>query len=154
MSEADEIVVSYLVLCDQVITEAQTGKQSLIGIYSTLLAEQFPLAVNVAVALCIRVQSARSRELSVKFAGPDNEVIFGTPTLPLDWASVQTSLKSAGFAMLQMGVNLRALPITTAGVHTASLYCDGSLIATCPVAVLTAPQRPPNRPAARFPRPA
>src|SRR5688572_25829821 len=60
-SERDEVVVNYFVLCDQVITEAQTSKQSLIGVYSALMAEQIPMHANLAVALGIRVQSSRDR---------------------------------------------------------------------------------------------
>ena len=51
MNENDEVQVNYFVLCDQVITEAGTSKQSLIGIYSALMTDQFPMVANVAVAL-------------------------------------------------------------------------------------------------------
>ena len=67
LEQSDEIHVNYFVLCDQVITEAQTSKQSLIGIYSALMAPQLPIMVNVAVALCLRVKSPQPRELVFKF---------------------------------------------------------------------------------------
>ncbi len=95
-----DIQVSYFVLCDQVITEAQTSKQSLIGIYSALMAQQLPVLVNVAVAMCLRVTTPQARELVFKFIGPDGDAIFNSPNLPCDWNGVQRSLKTASFATL------------------------------------------------------
>jgi len=43
---------------------------------------------------------------------------------------------------MQIGLNLQAMPITQAGLHLASLYCDDALIATYPVSVL--PPAPPG----------
>ena len=54
--ENDEVLVNYFVLCDQVITEAGTSKQSLIGVYSGLISQQFPMLANLAVGVGIRVQ--------------------------------------------------------------------------------------------------
>ena len=141
--ENEEISVNYFVLCDQVITEAQTSKQSLIGIYSALMADQTPMQANLAVALGLRVQSARPRELTFRFHGPDGEQIFASPPLPTDWNSVQSGLESSGFATLQIGLNLRAVPFTKFGVYTAALYCDKVLLLTYPLAVL--PATPPAR---------
>ena len=134
--ERDSIRVNYFVLCDQVITEAQTSKQSLIGIYSALMAEQLPLYVNVAVAMCVRVQSAQPRDLVFTFSGPDGEAIFNSPSLPCDWSSVNDGLRASGFATLQIALNLRAMPIPKIGVYLASLFCDGRLLATYPLSVL------------------
>lgn len=139
-SEMDEVMVSYFVVCDQVITEAQTGKQSLIGVYSGLVTDQLPMAANLAVGIGIRVQSPWPRELTFRFTGPDGNLIFGSPPLPCNWDSVETGLQSAGFATLQIGLNLRAMPFATAGVYTSALYCDNDLIATYPLSVtLSAP---------------
>ena len=136
MNENDEVQVNYFVLCDQVITEAHTSKQSLIGIYSALMTEQFPMAANVAVALGIRVQSSRPRELRLRFTGPDGERIFDSPGLPCNWSSVETGLQASGFATLQIGLNLRAMPFARPGVYNAAIYCDGHLLVTYPLSVL------------------
>lgn len=144
-NETDEVLVNYFVLCDQVITEAQTSKQSLIGIYSALMTEQLPMNANVAVALGIRVQSSRPREITFRFTGPDGELVFASPPLPCRWESVEAGLRTSGFATLQIGLNLRAMPFSRAGVYTAALYCDADLLVTYPVAVmLTAPQGNPT----------
>jgi len=137
-SEAEEILVNYFVLCDQVITEEGTSKQSLIGIYSALLTEQLPMTANLAVALGVRVQSAQPRELTFRFTGPDGNLIFASPPLPCSWGSVEEGIQTSGFATMQIGLNLRAMPFVRDGVYTAALYSDGDLLATYPLSVLPA----------------
>ena len=56
MPSLNDVVVNYFVICDQVITEAHTGKQSLVGVYSALMAQQLPFYANLSVAIGIRVQ--------------------------------------------------------------------------------------------------
>lgn len=138
LNESEEVLVNYFVLCDQVITEAHTNKQSLIGIYSALIAEQFPIQFNVSVALGIRVQSSRPREFRFHFTGPDGELIF--PPLPLscNWSSVDSALRASGFSTIQISLNLRSIPFGRSGVYNAALYCDDSLLATYPLPVLPA----------------
>jgi hypothetical protein len=143
--EVDAVSVNYFVLCDQVITEVGTSKQSLIGIYSALMSEQIPMAANIAVALGVRVQSSRPRELTVRFAAPDGKLIFASPPLPCNWGSVEAGLQASGFATMQIGLNLRAVPFSLAGVYSAALYCDGDLLATYPLSVL--PAEPGSSPA-------
>lgn len=141
-SEADEIVVNYFVLCDQVITEAGTSKQSLIGVYSALMTDKLPMQANLAVALGLRVQSTTPHELTFRFTGPDGGLIFASPPLPCNWDSVDAQLRATGFASLQIGLNLRAMPFSQTGVYTSAVYCDGSLLATYPISVL--PGMPPH----------
>ena len=137
-NESEEVLVNYFVLCDHVITEAVTNKQSLVGIYSALMADQFPLHADVAVALGIRVQSSRPRELRFHFSAPDGELLF--PPLPLscNWSSVDSALQASGFATLQISLNLRSIPFGRAGVYNAALFCDSALITTYPLSVLPA----------------
>lgn len=141
---SEEIKVNYFVLCDQVITEAQTSKQSLIGIYSALVAPQLPVLVNVAVALCLRVRSAQPRELIFKFHGPDGDTIFTSPNLPCDWNGVQRSLKSGPSATLQIVLNLQSLPLPKHGIYEAEIYADGELLTNYPLTVLPPPQQAPR----------
>ena len=136
--ENDEVLVNYFVLCDHVITEAGTSKHSLIGVYSGLMSQQFPMMANLAVGVGIRVQSSTPRQLSFRLTGPDGERIFDSPALPTNWDTVESGLQSAGFATLQIGLNVRAVPFNRAGVYTAALYCDGELLSTYPLSVLPA----------------
>ncbi len=134
--ENDEVLVNYFALCDQVITEAGTSKQSLIGVYSGLMSQQFPMSANLAVGVGIRVQSSTPRQLSFRFTGPDGERIFESPALPTNWETVEAGLEKAGFATLQIGLNIRAVPFNRPGVYTAALLCDGELLSTYPLSVL------------------
>jgi hypothetical protein len=135
-NEADEILVNYFVLCDQVITEANTNKQSLIGIYSALMTDQIPMQANLAVAFGARLQSARPREFQLKFTGPDGELIFGSPPLPCDWNSIAANLEHSNFATLQFGLNLRAIPFARPGIYTVAILCEGKLLATYPLSIV------------------
>lgn len=143
-NEADEVIVNYFVLCDNVISEAGTGKQSIIGAYSALFAGQFPANINVAVAFGFRVQSPREREIKLRLTGPSGETIFETPALPFDWKSARTNLQNSSFATLQIGLNLQAVPIQRAGVYTAAMYSDGELLVTYPISVQVAPPGGPR----------
>jgi hypothetical protein len=102
------------------------------------MSQQFPMMANLAVGVGIRVQSSTPRQLSFRFTGPDGERIFDSPALPTNWDSVEGGLTAAGFATLQIGLNIRAVPFNRAGVYTAALYCDGELLATYPLSVLPA----------------
>jgi hypothetical protein len=134
--QKDEVQVSYFVLCDHVITEAQTSKQSLIGIYSALMPQQLPFYVNMAAALCLRVQSAQERKLIFRFTGPEGQILFNSPQLPCDWNSVRQGLRTSPFATLQIGLNLQAVPFNQPGLYTASIFCDDVQVATYPLSVL------------------
>jgi hypothetical protein len=135
LEQLDDIQVSYFVICDQVITDAATNKQSLIGIYSTVSTAQLPLQINMAVALCLRVHSARERRLRMRFTDPDGLVLFDT-VLPCDWNSLNQGLEHSSFATMQMGVNLQAVPITKRGVFMVALYSDDVPIASYLLSVL------------------
>ncbi len=134
--EIDAISVNYFVLCDQVITEANTNKQSLVGIYSALMTDQLPMQANLAVAFGARIQSARERDFQLKFNGPGGELIFASPNLPCDWRSIEVNLQNSNFTTLQFGLNLRAIPFARPGIYTVAMLCDGHLVATYPLAIV------------------
>ncbi len=134
-TEDQEVLVTYFVLCDSVITEAGTGKQSLIGIYSGLLTQAFPMQANLAVAVGLRVQSPEKREITFRFSGPDGTTIFDSPPLPANWESVPQSIQVNGFATVQISLNVRSMPFVSAGNYTAAVLCDGALASTYPLTV-------------------
>jgi hypothetical protein len=146
LEQIDDIQVNYFVICDQVITDATTNKQSLIGIYSTVATPQLPLQVNMAVALCLRVHTIRERRIRLRFTDPDGQVLFDT-VLPCDWNSLKQGLEHSSFAIMQMGVNLQSVPISKQGVYMVALYSDDVPIASYLLsAVLQTPQQQPGRP--------
>lgn len=149
--QPEGVAVTYFVLCDQVITEVNTQKQSLIGIYTALMAEQLPFYINVAVAVCVRVETPEERSFNIRIVDPDGKTLFSSPKLPCDWSSVRHSLQLSSFGTMQIAVQLQAMPVARMGVHTAELMCDGVRIAAYPVAVLS-PQKATRQSAQiRFP---
>ncbi len=145
--ESSSVHVSYFVLCDQVITEANTNKQSLIGIYSAITAPQIPFGVNVAVAIGLRVSSPEPRIITLQVLDPAGNPIFTPAELPFDWNAVKAGLVNGEFATLQIHLNLQMMPINTAGIYTAQLKLDGQLLAEYLLSVVRnqpMPTRPPN----------
>ena len=134
-TEDQEVVVSYFVLCDNVITEAGTGKQSVIGIYSGLLSQAFPMQANLAVAVGLRVQSAKKRTVTFRFTAPDGSSIFDSPPLPANWEGVPTSITQNGFATVQISLNVRSMPFVTPGVYSAAVLVDGTILSVYPLTV-------------------
>jgi hypothetical protein len=46
MSDSENIILESFLICDQVITEAQTNKKSLIGIFNNIWSDHFPFPYN------------------------------------------------------------------------------------------------------------
>lgn len=140
-SEADELVLNYFVLCDHVISEANTNKQSIIGIYSAMVSDILPLRMDISVAFSARVQSAVPRRFNLAVTAPDGALMFSTPDLPIDWNAVEAGLAVYNSNSLQLGVGLRGLMFISYGVYTAAMYCDGQLFCTYPLTI-SAPATP------------
>lgn len=134
-SEADEVTVNYFTICDQVIAEAQTGKQSIIGVYSALTTDQVPIQMNLAVAFSARVQTATVHSFNLRLTGPEGEQVLASPPLPTDANTLIASLRAYSFATIQFGVTLRGVTFERTGVYTMAIYCDGDLLATYPLAI-------------------
>ncbi len=145
--ESGSVHVSYFVLCDQVITEANTNKQSLIGIYSAITAPQIPFGVNVAVAIGLRVSTPDPRVITLQVLDPTGNPIFSPAELPFDWNAVKSGLMNGEFATLQIHLNLQMMPIASAGIYTAQLMLDGRILAQYLLSVVkhqVLPARSPN----------
>lgn len=138
-----DIEVSYFVLCDLVITEEGTRKQSLVGIYSALVAQQFPFYVNMAAAICLRVRSASPHRLTLRIVDSDDKPLFVSTELPCNWAAVGQGLANSPFAVLQFGFNLNMMPFQKPGLYKAEMLCDEETIATYPLTVFIAQQQQP-----------
>ena len=144
MSDSNnEVSVNYFVICDQVITEAQTGKQSLIGTYSALMAQSLPFYSNIAVAIGIRVTNKQSHQVKFRLVAPDKSVLFESPVLPYDEASTGKSVEAMGFATLQMGVNLQAVPMAQVGTYLAELVIDDLAVSEYSLSVQQQAPPPP-----------
>jgi len=141
LEQLDDIQANYFVICDQVITDATTNKQSLIGIYSTIAASQLPFQTNMAIAIGLRVHSARERRLRMRFTDTEGQVLFDT-LLPCDWEPLNQASEHSTFATIQMGVNLQAVPLTKPGVYMVALYSDDMPVASYLLSVFLQPEKP------------
>ncbi len=148
--ESSSVHVSYFVLCDQVITEANTSKQSLIGIYSAITAPQIPFSVNVAVAIGLRVTSPEPRVVTLQVLDPAGNAVFSPAELPFDWNAVKSGLLGGEFATLQIHLNLQMMPINAAGLYRAQLMLDGQLISQYLLSVVRHVPQPVRNPGAHI----
>ncbi len=141
------IDVSYFLLCDIAITEAGSGKQSLIGVYSSLVTQQLPFYVNMAVGIGVRVTLPEEKKFTLHVFTPEDQQMFPGVALPCDWNALKQMLKSAPFALLQTCINLQMLQLSSAGVYRLELRADEQIIATYPLHVVkTVPQQVPAQP--------
>ncbi len=148
LTSQEDIEITYFVLCDQVITEAQSGKQSLIGIYSALITQQFPFHVNMSVATGLHFTSDTSHNISFRILSPEGTPLFPAANLPVDWNSVGANLKNSPFASMQLNLNLQMLPLAKPGRYTAELLCDEKVLQQYALMVLHV--QPANAPAAQI----
>lgn len=127
-----------LVVCDQIITDRVTGKQSLIGIFSVIHATNFPvnhpqLSVYTSltnghgsVDLMIRiVDSNEARQPLVQGQG---KVEFHTP-----------------LAVANLALQFHGLIFPEPGQYRVQLLCNGELLREARLQVMRATQRPGPR---------
>ena len=83
--------------------------------------------------------SRTGHQLKFRLVAPDATVLFESPVLPYDEASTAKSVDGMGFATLQMGVNLQAVPMAQAGVYHAILLIDDEVSSEYSLSVQHAP---------------
>ncbi len=124
-----------LIVCDQIITDRLTGKQSLIGMFSVIHAPKFPvhhpqLSVFTAltgghgrVELMIRIVDANeSRRPLVEGKG---QVQFNSP-----------------LAVANLALQFHGLTFAEAGEYRVQLVCDGNLLREARLRLVQAKPRP------------
>ena len=106
-----------IVVCDQIITEAQTNKKSLIGTFNTIGAEAFPMRY---LRLCV-------------YAALTN----GRGTIPAELRCVCTEDSKTVFAcqgsvqfrdpnqVVEIHFVLNGVPFAKPGVYAFELFCEG-----------------------------
>jgi hypothetical protein len=128
-----------LLVCDQIITDRITGKQSLIGMFSVIHALKFPvthpqLAVFASltgghgeVTLSIRVvDSNESRRPLVEGNG---KVRFASP-----------------LAVANLALQFHGLTFAEPGEYRVQMLCDGELMREARLRLMLAKPRPPGDP--------
>jgi len=121
-----------LVLCDQIIREANTGKHSLIGIFSHLAANHFP-AVHARLAVYLALSDGQG-EVPIRVAitdARDNQRILvqAETVIPLRDPST----------VAEAGIDFPNVTFPEAGDYRIQLFADKTLLMERRLAVTALP---------------
>ncbi|NOX59274.1 MAG: hypothetical protein GXP29_10500 [Planctomycetes bacterium] len=134
-----------LVVCDQIITDRVTGKQSLIGIFSVIHATNFPVnhpQLSVYTSLTgghgsvdLMIRIVDSNDARPPLVQGQGKVEFHTP-----------------LAVANLALQFHGLVFPQAGEYRVQLLCNGELLREARLRVMRAKPRP-NAPNPGTPQP-
>ncbi len=129
-------VISLLV-CDQIITDRITGKQSLIGMFSTIHSFRFPAVHPQLSVFCSLTDGHGKTPLTIRIVDSNEErqplvegngtVHFGDPR-----------------AIANLALQFHGLRFPQPGEYRVQIYCHGELLREARLMMLRA-KRPPRR---------
>ncbi len=124
-----------LLVCDQIITDRMTGKQSLIGMFSTIHTAGFPvthpqLCVHVSMTdgrgkTSLTIQIVDAEEARTPVVRGEGVVDFKNPR-----------------AIANLSLQFHGLTFPQPGEYRVQLFCDGALLREARLHLVLA-QRPP-----------
>ena len=105
-----------LLLCDQVITDAQTNKKSLIGVFHNAMAFGFPLSLNIAIYAKL-VDAQGKYDLKIRVVHLKDEKVLGN--FEFKGAQVLNQLQP-----WELAINIAGFVIPEAGKYEFQLYAN------------------------------
>ncbi len=128
-----------LVVCDQIITDRVTGKQSLIGIFSVIHATNFPVNHPQLSVYTSLTSGHGSVELMIRIVD-SNEV---RPPLVQGQGKVEFH---SPLAVANLALQFHGLVFPEAGQYRVQLLCNGELLREARLHVMRAQPRNQQRP--------
>jgi len=127
-----------LIVCDQLITDAVTGKKTVVGIFNNLGAAQFPC---VHPKFCVYVALTNGQgdcAVELRLVNEANQNVIVR-------AQGKISFKSPA-DMLELNFEFVNVRFPEPGPHTLELYCDEELLTERRFTVIKIqpPQQPPK----------
>ncbi len=130
-----------LLVCDQIITDRMTGKQSLIGIFSTIHSWRFPI---IHPQLCVYVALTDGRgktPLTIRIVDSDENrrpVVQGTGMVEFHNPR----------AIANLALQFQGLRFEEPGEHRIQIMCKDAMLrdARLTVVKVEKPERPPGGP--------
>jgi len=128
-------VVLAVLLCDQIIMDAGSGKKSLIGIFDQITVGRFP-AAHHRMAVYARLTDGRGRYTFRIDIVPmeTEELVAQIPIGPLDWQDPMTPLDVVG--------EIVGLRLPTAGRYEVRIFANEAYLAHTSFAVVQAAAQP------------
>jgi hypothetical protein len=141
MAETPPPVVLDLIICDQIITDRITGKQSLIGMYRRIHATNFP---TVYPQMCVFVslnEGYGQVELMIRIVDANEE------RKPLVEGRGKVEFQTPR-AITNLVLQFHGLRIPEPGEYRVQIWAGTSLLREARLEVLQAQPRPPQQPPA------
>jgi hypothetical protein len=126
-----------LVVCDQIINDATTGKRSLIGMFDVVNAQAFPAGLS---QLCIYASIAKGESDEHRFylgiIAPDGQFILQSQLDVADWGER---------GVCDFDLRLPGIAFPTAGDYLVRLFSDGRVLVERKFGVRIPPGPPPEQ---------
>jgi hypothetical protein len=135
-----------LLVCDQIITDRLTGKQSLIGMFSTIHSARYPV-LHPQLAVYVALTDGRGKTpLTIRIVDADDSrppLVQGTGVVEFRDPRMIANL----------ALQFHGLRFPEAGQYRVQLYCKEALLREARLMLVKA-KRPPKPPGAPQPPPA
>jgi len=110
-----------MLICDYVITEHETGKKSLIGIFETINARQFPIVHN-ALSVYVKLTDANGNyKFQLDLVDLQNDHVLNKCEIPNE-LQITNPLKSS-----ELVFNLHGLKFPHLGEYEFRIYANGRI---------------------------
>lgn len=110
-----------LLVCDTVITDAMTGKKTLVGIFNSIAAPKFPHVIPQMFVFASLTNLEGETEVKIKLIAGNNDVLFELPAK----VPFKTPLDTP-----ELFFNLQNFPIKSPGTFELQLLAKDEIIAS------------------------
>ena len=131
-----------LIVCDQIITDRMTGKQSLIGMFSKIHAPRFPASHAQLCVFVALTEGYGNTELVIRLVD-SNEA-----RPPIVEGRGKVDFKNPR-AIAHLALQFHGLTFPEAGEYRVQLWSGGELLREARLELLQVQVRPPRRPEAQ-----
>ncbi|MFQ5461415.1 MAG: hypothetical protein ACE5E5_02180 [Phycisphaerae bacterium] len=128
-----------LIVCDQVITDRLTGKQSLIGMFSTVQARRFPAAHPLLSVYVMLSGGHGQTSLVIRIVDANDE------RPPIVEGRGQVDFKDPR-AIANLALQFHGLTFPQPGSYRVQILCDGELLREARIEMRKVKPPPPKKP--------
>ena len=129
-----------LIVCDQIITDRLTGKQSLIGMFAKIHAQGFPAAHPQLCVFVTMTEAYGETEFRIRIVDADD----ARP--PIVEGRGKVKFKDPR-AIANLSLQFHGLTFPQAGSYRVQLWSDGTLLREARLELIQLRRRPPQGPA-------
>ena len=138
-------VATLIVLCDHIITEQGSGKNSLIGVFQQLASAQFPFVyprIFVHIAVSSFVPSGKQEHLAINIKSQQSGGVIGSVPVPLNFNIPKDKIPTKGIK-LNFNLPLQNLVFPDAGIYVCEVLLNGESIGETYLEIVRVPHAQP-----------